>query len=550
MGSAAAALPRPRRRSAAMLVRDQVVYAIQAFLRSRATVVLALGLPLTFLVIFGLLAGNETIDAEGGIRVAQYLAPVAVVLAVAMIAFSALPTGVARAREQGILKRLRGTPLPWSDYVVGRVVAAVVIALAGVVVLLAVGVVAYDVQLLTRTAAALVVTLVVGIACFSGLGLAAAAVLRSSTVVEAVTSGTIVILAFVSGMFAVGGDMPLWLERLGWVFPLKHFAAAMTTVFDPFGSGAGFSVDHLVVMAAWGVAGLLVALRFARWEPSTVTAGHAPRGVSHGAVAAPAPRSLRRILVGQVRYADTVLWRDPGGWFFGLAFPVLLLVLMPLTFGEDAMIGGLPLAYHLAAGMPVYAIAVVAYVVQASAVAKARDRGVLKRLAGTPLPGSAYVAGRIGSTLWLSAAVTFVVLTLAAWLYDVEIRPAAIPAVALAVLVGGVSLAALGLALAALVRRSASVDAIALGTLLPVAMLSDVFPIAADFPAAVSNAMALLPLKPFQQAVADALASTTVPNVAWSSLAVLAAWGVAAALVATRLLRADLSGGPGRRVRR
>lgn len=99
-----------------------------------------------------------------------------------------------------------------------------------------------------------------------------------------------------------------------------------------------------------------------------------------------------RLLVGQVRYADAWLWRDPGAWFFGLVFPALLLVLMPLMFGDEAEIAGVSLARFLAAGMPVYAIAVVAYVVQASAVAKARERGVLKRLVGTPLPGWAHIA--------------------------------------------------------------------------------------------------------------------------------------------------------------
>ncbi|HEX6256024.1 MAG TPA: ABC transporter permease [Euzebyales bacterium] len=534
--SDAMAARQARRTSGPALVGAQVVYAVRAFLRNRASVVLALGLPLTFLVVFGLMVGNETISAESDVRVAQYLAPVAVVFAVAMITFSALPTGVARARERGILKRLHGTPLPWSDFLVGRVGAAVVISLAGVAVLLAVGVLAYDVQLFGRTAGALVVTLVVGIACFAALGLAAVALLGPSTVVEAVTSGCIVILAFISGIFVVGTDMPPWLDRVGSFFPLKHFVDAMTTAFDPFGTGTGLSPDHLAVMAAWGVVGLVVAARFFRWAPPVAVGGRTGRGTGTDTVG---PRSMRHIVAGQVRYADAALWRDPGGWFFGLAFPVLLLVLMPLLFGEEVRIGGRTMAEILAAGMPVYAIAVVAYVVQASAVAKARDRGVLKRLGGTPLPGWAYVAGRIGSTLWISAADTVVILAVAAGLHDVTIHPAAVPGLALAVLVGGVSLAALGLALAALVPRSSSVDAIALGTLLPVALLSGLFPVAADYPPAVRDAIALLPLSPFRQAVADALASTTTPEIAWTSLSVMVAWGVVAALVATRLLRRE-----------
>lgn len=526
-------------RTSVSLALGQTGYAVHAFTRSRASVVLALGLPLMFLVVFGLLVGNETIDGGGGVRVAQYLAPVAVVFAVVMITFSSLPTGVARARERGILKRLHGTPLPSASYLIGRVGAAVVIALAGVVVLLVVGVVAYDVQLLGRTAAAVAVTLVVGIATFAALGLAAVAVLRSSAVVEAVTTGTILLLAFVSGVFAIGTDMPAWLDRFGWAFPLKHFTQAMTDAFDPFQSGAGFALDHLGVMVAWGVAGLFVAVRLYRWEPSAARASgrtHPRRAVE---VAALLPRSTPRLLVDQVRYADTVVWRDPGAWFFGLAFPVLFVVLMPVLFGEDARIDGVPLAQQLAAGMPVYAIAVIAYVVQASAVAKARDGGVLKRLGGTPLPGWAYVAGRVGSTLWLSMTATVAVLLVASGLYGVVIRMPAVPALALVILVGSVCLTALGLALATVVRRSASVDAIALGTLLPLAMLSGVFPVAADFPVAVQRVVAYLPLEPFQRAVTEALASTRYPNIAWSSLAVLAVWGAVAAAVASRLLQGD-----------
>lgn len=66
-----------RRTSTVALVAGQTRYAVAAFVRTRASVVLALGLPLMFLVVLGLLAGNETLDAEGGVRVAQYLTPVA-----------------------------------------------------------------------------------------------------------------------------------------------------------------------------------------------------------------------------------------------------------------------------------------------------------------------------------------------------------------------------------------------------------------------------------------------------------------------------------------
>jgi hypothetical protein len=80
------------------------------------------------------------------------------------------------------------------------------------------------------------------------------------------TNGLVFPLAFVSDIFVVGGDLPRWMSTLGWIFPLKHLVNALGDAFNPFVSGNGFGLDHLAVIAAWGLAAAAVAMVLLRRE--------------------------------------------------------------------------------------------------------------------------------------------------------------------------------------------------------------------------------------------------------------------------------------------
>jgi hypothetical protein len=217
-------------------------------------------------------------------------------------------------------------------------------------------VVVYDVQIIWRTLPATVLTLVAGVGCFSALGLAVAAVAPSSQAAMAMTTGLTVPLSFVSDIFAVEvTSLPRWLDALGWFFPLRHLVNALGDATNPFLEGSGLYPDHLAVMAAWGLAGALVASRRLRLEPrrartargtrTRVTSSRGPSesAGSTGAVSAPQrttaerPSSMR-LLLNEIRHADALLWRDPGSTFFAVAFPVLLVLLVPQIYGADAVL--------------------------------------------------------------------------------------------------------------------------------------------------------------------------------------------------------------------
>ena len=115
----------------------------------------------------------------------------------------------------------------------------------------------------------MVVTFIVGVASFAALGLAVASLVPNADSAPAVANATILPLAFISDVFVAADDRPQWVDTLGDVFPLKPFVNAFQDTLNPLVDAPGFSPGKLAVVAAWGLAGALVATRTFRWEPSS-----------------------------------------------------------------------------------------------------------------------------------------------------------------------------------------------------------------------------------------------------------------------------------------
>jgi ABC-2 type transport system permease protein len=227
--------------------------------------------PLMFLVLFNVLF-EGTIDASGGrsLTVVQFYAPSLAVFTVASATYTNLGIRTSIARDEGILKRFRGTPLPAWAYLAGRVASAVWIALIGVVVMLGVGAVAYGLEIRAATLGAAAVAFLVGAATFASLGLALAALTPTAEAAPAIANFTILPLAFISDVFISLANPPAWLDVVGDVFPLKPFVAAFQAPFLPFAQPPAFEWGSILVMALWGIAAAVVAVRFFGWEPRRV----------------------------------------------------------------------------------------------------------------------------------------------------------------------------------------------------------------------------------------------------------------------------------------
>lgn len=267
------------RTSVGLLAWDQIRYQNRLFWRTPVAAFFTIAFPLMFLLLFSVLFGTEKfeITGRGVFSVAQFYAPALAVFAAASATYTNIGVGTAIARDEGVLKRFRGTPLPPWTYMAGRIGSGVWIAFIATLMMMTVGVVVFDVNIDIAKLPAALVTFVVGAACFAALGLALAAASPTGDSAPAMANATILPLAFVSDVFIAMDDPPEWLTAVGNFFPLKHFVRAFQDAFHPLVDSPGFEFDHLAVMAIWGVVGTLLALKFFTWEPRESTSGRRRR---------------------------------------------------------------------------------------------------------------------------------------------------------------------------------------------------------------------------------------------------------------------------------
>lgn len=252
--------------SGVSLILHQFRYDQKVFWRNRASVFFTAIFPLLFLVMLASFFKNA--DIEGlGVNGATYYVPAIVTLSVISATTVKLAMNLSSERENGRLKRVRGTPLPPSAFVAGRVGNSLVISLIMVALIGVVGRLVYGVKLPTSTLPALLLTLLVGAFAFCCLGFALAAVIPSEDAAPAVTNAIIFPLYFVSGVFIPEDELPNGVLHFADLFPVRHFFEAVFAAWDPAATGAGFEWGDLAVVAAWGLAGLAVAVFAFRWEP-------------------------------------------------------------------------------------------------------------------------------------------------------------------------------------------------------------------------------------------------------------------------------------------
>jgi ABC-type multidrug transport system permease subunit len=536
---------RQRRPSLLRLLFGQARYATRQFVRTPIAAFFTLIFPLTFLVILCAALGNVVIDQRQGLHLAQYYVPVFAVFGVAMASFALLAVHIAGDRDSGVLKRLAGTPVPKWVQLGGLIASRVWVSLIAVMVLATTGVVFYNVQIVWHRLPALLVTLLVGIFCFAALGLAVTSFVHSPSAVQGITIGILIPLSFISDIFG-SGSLPGWLSAVGWAFPLRHFANAMADDFNPYLQGWGFDGDHLLVMVGWGVVGALVAVRYLSWEKRpaahqgadgggrTADDGRVGSAQRAGSVFSPGRPSCWALVLGQTRYGLRSLLRDRMALFFAVIFPMLLMVFFCVT-NPGVSWRGVPLPQFVTGVFAAYGIAVTTYVTLSQAVSVARERGVLKRLGGTPLPLWTYLAGRIGAAFVVAAATVVLLFGVGMASFNVHLSVSRLPAIILALAVGTATFTALGLALAMVLPSSRTVSAVALGTLLPLAFISDIFLLTPSLPPVLSAIGWSFPLRHFVNAVFEAAdARGTDWGRWWEHIAFMMVWVAIAALVAWR----------------
>jgi ABC-2 type transport system permease protein len=247
------------------LLTRQIRYEQKLYWRSPSSAVFTFAFPILLLVIFATLNQGATLRAMGGISYNQYYVPGIVAFSVISACYTNLAIGLCFRRDAGVLKRIRGTPLPPWVFMAGNIGSSLLVSALLVALTTVVGVAFYGVTFPGRWGA-LILTLVVGAFCFCGLGLAMTAVIPTATASPAIVNGVLFPILFISGTFFPVQAHQI-LGRIASVFPIWHFEQAMFAVFDPRLGGSGVEPWPLAVMLAWGVGSVVVAVRRFRWEP-------------------------------------------------------------------------------------------------------------------------------------------------------------------------------------------------------------------------------------------------------------------------------------------
>jgi ABC-2 type transport system permease protein len=227
------------------------------FWRNPSAAFFNFALPLIFLFliasVFGLNEKDRTI-----------LIPGIAGMSVMTTTFTALAFNVTFLREQGILKRIRGTPLPPVSYSGGLIANAVTNAVVQVALVIAIGKVVYSVPL-PHDWLALVVFTLLGVVAFSSLGIAMAQAIPNFDSAAAYVNAVFLPMIFISGTFYESRHLPAVVDAAARVLPLRHVIDGLRGAIVR-GGGITHHVEGLVVLGAWSAAGIFLALRYFRWE--------------------------------------------------------------------------------------------------------------------------------------------------------------------------------------------------------------------------------------------------------------------------------------------
>jgi ABC-2 type transport system permease protein len=232
------------------------------------------------------------------------------------------------------------------------------------------------------------------------------------------------------------------------------------------------------------------------------------------------------LLIHQLRAEQRLYWRSHELAFFTFIFPLLIYILLGSVYGDDPIESeGVTGSEYLLAGILGYGVAATAFAGLAIIVVLRRESGVLKRLRGTPLPGWAYVGAVLASTTIVFTIEVVALLVLANVMFDVP-YPDRWLSLALAVLLGVVAFAALGVALTTVIRSAEGASAVVNAVYLPMAFLAGSFWTPQAYPPVLEAIANLLPLTYYIQLMQDIVLHNEQIWADWTNVGVVAAWGL------------------------
>jgi ABC-2 type transport system permease protein len=245
---------------------------LRQFFRQRDQVVFTFAFPMVLLFLFASIFSD---DVEGAsIKASQLYVPAMMAAGIMSTSFQSLGVLIAVERDEKVLRRLRGTPMPPAAYFLGKIWLVLVTGVLETAILLLVGTTLYDVELPSDAGRwfAFAWIFVLGLTACALLGIAISSVPRSGKSASSVVVLPFLVLQFISGVYISIDTIPDWMLNIGALFPLKWMCQGLRGVFLPDSAqvleqAGGWEFGRTaLVLGAWCVGGLLLCLLTFRWK--------------------------------------------------------------------------------------------------------------------------------------------------------------------------------------------------------------------------------------------------------------------------------------------
>ena len=240
--------------SAMALAWQQFRFERKIFWRNPSAAFFNFLLPILLLVLIATAFSSDGEELE-------VLIPGVAGMGVLATTFTSLAYNLTMLRDEGVLKRIRGTPMPAGAYLAGLIGSATLNAVLQVAIVVTIGNVFYGVAW-PQEPMLLVGFTLLGVVCFASLGVAFSHAIPNEEAAPAYTNAIFLPLIFISGVFYSTDDLPAALKAIAEALPLKHLIDGLSAGIVGGGDVGGAAAVVLV----WAAAGVFLAVRFFRWE--------------------------------------------------------------------------------------------------------------------------------------------------------------------------------------------------------------------------------------------------------------------------------------------
>ena len=263
----------PASRGPLALLAHQARFDLVASFRNPRARFFMFFFPILMLVIFAGVFGNGTTVVDGvKVHTARFFVPGIITMSVVTSAYGGLVMSVAGARESGILKRRRATPVPAAVLVGGQALATLATTVGMTALLLVIARLGYHVSISASALAATVCAVVFGTLAFSSLGYAVAGLVGNPDAAQPVVQATMMPLYFISGVWIPNDQLPHALRQIASIFPIEHLAAAAHLASVRTSLSAAMAPRDLAILGVWALAGAAFAARRFSWLPAAAGA--------------------------------------------------------------------------------------------------------------------------------------------------------------------------------------------------------------------------------------------------------------------------------------